>query len=169
MMSVLTRRTVLVLALALAAGVAQARELKPYTTASLDAIRAQHAGRPFVLAFWSIYCEPCREEMAEWKALRRRHPGVPVVLVSTDLPAERAAVTAFLARFDPGDVDTWMFADEFTERLRYSVDRSWRGELPRTYLYDAGHRPLAKSGRFDRRWIGEWLARQSPARSPRSH
>jgi hypothetical protein len=105
--------------------------------------------------------------MAEWKSLRSKHPGIPVLLVSTDAPADRATVVAFLSRYDPGPVQTWIFADEFAERVRYAVDRTWRGELPRTYLYDAAHRPEGRSGRFDRNWIESWLARQGAASRPR--
>lgn len=159
---------ILILALVLApvavAGAADAqRELRPFDAHSLAAIRKTYAGRPFVLAFWSIHCEPCREEMAQWKHLKQRHPALPIVLVATDTPAERTSVVAFLARYDPGPVETWMFADEFSERVRYAVDRSWRGELPRTYLFDAGHRYEARSGRYDPRWLEDWLAKQRKA------
>jgi thiol-disulfide isomerase/thioredoxin len=146
--------------LAAAAAAAAAHELRPFRAETVEAVRQAQAGKPFVLAFWSIYCEPCREEMADWRALRRRYPDLRIVLVSTDPPNERAAVTAFLARYDPGRVETWMFDDEFVERIRYAVDRTWRGELPRTYLFDAAHRAEARSGRLDRQWVEGWLARQ---------
>ncbi len=149
--------------LAHVAGAASSHDLRPFTSTSLDSIREARAGKPFVLAFWSIYCEPCREEMAEWKSIKRKYPAVPILLVSTDAPADRPTVIKFLSRYDPGRVETWVFADEFAERVRYGVDRTWRGELPRTYLFDAQHRAEARSGRFDRRWIENWLARQKPA------
>ena len=136
------------------------RELRPFDAKSPDAIRKAHAGKAFILALWSIHCEPCREEMAEWNALRRKHPQIPIVLVSSDVPAERAQVLEFLTRYDPGPVEAWMFADEFSERVRYAIDRNWRGELPRTYLFDARHRADVRSGRLDKRWIDAWLARQ---------
>lgn len=143
------------------AGTASAAELRTFDANSLDAIRAAHAGKPFVLAFWSVNCEPCRAEMGLWKTLRGKYPGVPVVLVTTDPPEDRAAVAQFLARHSPGRVEQWAFADEFSERVRFAVDRSWRGELPRTYLFDASHRSLARSGIPDRRWIDDWFAQQT--------
>ena len=143
------------------AGAASAAELQPFDANSLDAIRAAHAGKPFVLAFWSVYCEPCRAEMGLWKAVRRKYPDLPVVLVATDPPADRAAVVKFLARHSPGRVDSWVFADEFSERVRFAVDRSWRGELPRTYFFDAAHRSIARSGVPERRWIDDWFSQQA--------
>lgn len=163
----------LALAAACGAGVgasalpAVAHELRPFRAESMEAIRQVHKGKAFVLAFWSIHCEPCRDEMAVWRDVGRRYPDLPVLLVSTDVPADRARAVAFLARYDPGPVQTWIFDDEFTERVRFAVDRSWRGELPRTYLYDAAHRAEARSGKLDERWLEGWLERAAKGRTRR--
>ena len=144
-----------------ASGAASGAELRAFDATSVDAIRAAHAGQPFVLAFWATQCAPCREEMALWKTLLRKHPGLKVVLVATDPPGQDDLIERFLARYDPGAVERWAFADEFSERLRYSVDRAWRGELPRTYFFEADHRAEARSGALDRSWIEAWISRQS--------
>jgi hypothetical protein len=135
--------------------------MRPFDAGSLNSIRAAHAGKSFVLAFWSVTCEPCRGEMKLWKSFRRKYPGVPVVLVSTDLPGERSAIADFLARYDPGPVEHWAYADEFTERIRYAVDPGWRGELPRTYFFNAAHERDAHSGRLDPRQTERWFSRQA--------
>ena len=142
---------------ALCASLAAHAELKPFTAKSLAAIRAQNAGRPFVLALWSLHCEPCRHEMAQWGPLAKRHPDVRIVLVSTDSTGDRPRVEKFLAQHDLSGVDAWVYADAFEERVRFSIDRGWRGELPRTYLFDARHKAQARSGPADVRWIEEWL------------
>lgn len=145
-----------------AAGAASpASTLRPFDANSMTAIRKVHAGKPFVLAFWSLYCEPCRDEMAVWNALRRKHPALPVLLVSTDAIAERAAIDEFFARYDAGAVERWIFADTFTERVRYAVDKRWRGELPRSYFFDAAHNAEIKSGRVDQAWVEDWLVRRN--------
>lgn len=131
--------------------------LRAFDADSMAAIRAQYAGRPFVLAFWSTTCEPCRKEMTLWRGLKLRYPQMPVVLVATEGPADQAAITAFLVRYNPGPVQHWMFADEFVERVRYSVDKGWRGELPRTYFFDAAHVATANSGLLDRRTVEQWF------------
>jgi hypothetical protein len=143
------------------AGHARAIELRDFDAASMDQIRAAHAGRPFVLAFWSVHCEPCRGEMAQWGPLRRRHPGVDIVLVATDRPSERKPMLEIMSRHDLRGVQTWAFADDFEERVRFAVDRSWRGELPRTYLFDSSHRAEVRSGPAELSWIEPWLARQT--------
>ena len=145
-------------AASLLTGAATADTFLPFDASSLAAIRSIHADKPFVLAFWSIHCEPCRDEMGHWNALRRKYPGTPIILVATDPPAERATMIRFLARFNPGTAEQWAFADEFVERVRYSVDPSWRGELPRAYFYDASHRAVARSGSLDMQWLERWFA-----------
>ena len=134
-------------------------ELLPFDATSLAALRKTHTGKPFVLAFWSVYCEPCRDEMAEWNAVKRKHPLLPIVLVSTDAPADRTLIDTFFAKYPPGPVQKWVFADAFSERVRYAVDKSWRGELPKSYFFDAAHRAEVKSGKVDRVWIEAWLAK----------
>ena len=134
--------------------------LLPFDAGTLSALRQTHAGRPFVLAFWSVYCEPCRDEMAEWDTIKRKFPSLPIELVATDAPADRALIDGFLAKYPPGSVQKWVFSDAFSERVRHAVDKSWRGELPRSYFYDAAHKPQVKSGKVDREWIAAWVNRQ---------
>lgn len=146
---------------------ATAGELRAFDAGSMRAIRSAHAGKPFVLAFWSTQCVACRQEMALWKSIVNSNPGLPVVLVATDEPGQDETIARFLARYDPGPVERWAFADEFAERVRYAVDRSWRGELPRAYFFDAEHRAEAHSGLIDQIWIQAWISRQAkPARKP---
>jgi hypothetical protein len=102
--------------------------------------------------------------MAHWGAWSRKHPAVRFVLVATDEAADRELAAAFLARQNLGRVETWAFADPYVERLRWSVDPKWRGELPRAYFYDAGHRAEARSGKLDAAWVEVWLSRQGAAR-----
>ena len=151
----------LCLALALAPAV-HAAEFRDFDARTPAALRSQYAGRPYILAFWSIHCEPCRDELAQWAPLQRRHPEVPIILVATDSPNERDVLSKLLSRYDLAGVQMWAYADEFDERVRFAVDRQWRGELPRTYLYDASHQAEARSGVAEPGWIEAWLARRKP-------
>ena len=140
---------------------ASANDLQPFDTGSLEQIRHANQGKPFILAFWSIDCGPCKEEMALLKSIHAKFPGVTIVLVSTDPPGAHAAVRKFLARYELGKIERWAFASEFGERLRYAVDRSWRGELPRSYLYDTAHRATGHSGLLDADTVIAWLKRET--------
>jgi thiol-disulfide isomerase/thioredoxin len=145
-------------AAAIGAASAPALELRTFNAGSLAAIKQAHAGRPFMVAFWSVSCEPCREEMMIVADLHRRFPQVPIVLVAADAPAHREAVARFLGGYKLGRIETWQFGEESMERLRYSVDKSWAGELPRSYFFNAAHEATAHSGVVDAKWLGDWLA-----------
>ena len=149
-----------------AAHASEPATLRDFDAKSLAAIRGANQGRPFVLALWSIHCEACLREMPQWAQLRRRYPGVRIVLVATDPRQERPQLRKFLDGQTLDGVQTWAFVDDFEERVRFAIDRSWRGELPRTYLFDASHRAEPRSGPADPKWIEPWLARQSTARRP---
>lgn len=152
------RRGFLALCLSAAAPRLGAGNLRAFGTTSFEMIRRANAGRPHVVAFWSVACAPCLEEMAVWRELRRRRPDVQLALVSTDGLPEAAAVEARLAELGPAGAQGWIFADERVERLRHSIDRGWRGELPRTYLFDARGEPEPVTGRVEMSFLERWLA-----------
>ncbi|HYE48294.1 MAG TPA: TlpA disulfide reductase family protein [Azospirillaceae bacterium] len=130
------KRTVLALAAALLlhAGPAAAGEAKPFVPGSWAEIRDAHAGKPLAVHLWSITCGPCLVELPAWNRFRRDHPGVAVVLVSTDRPEDAARARQVLTKAGLDDAESWTFADPFAARLRHELDPGWRGELPRTLL-----------------------------------
>lgn len=144
----------LCLLLALFAGMAHG-EIKPFESGSLARIRAARAGKPFILSFWSLECAHCPKELKTLGELKRRHPALDIVLVSTDTPADGAALEDFAQRSGLGRAEQWVFAGD-AQRLRYEVDRRWRGELPRTYFHDAGHRVEAHSGLVPAEALTRW-------------
>lgn len=135
--------------------------LKTFDSATLAQVRSAQAARPFVLVYWSVTCEPCRDELALLASLVRRYPSVRVLLVAADAPERRSAVRRTLAAFDLAGIELWQFGDEPAERIRYAVDRTWRGELPRTYLYDAQQRVTAFTGCVTPEEFEAWMASAS--------
>lgn len=137
---------------------ASAAELvvKPFDATSLNAIKAANSGRPFILAFWSLHCAPCKEDIPILRDFAAQHPEARVILVAADPPGQRPVVETYLARQDLKGFELWTFADEFIERVRFSVDRGWRGELPRTYLFDAAHQVTAKTGVVSPEELASW-------------
>jgi thiol-disulfide isomerase/thioredoxin len=150
----------LALALPLAAG---APDLAPFDAKSPAAIHRAYAGKPYVLAFWSVRCEPCVAEMGQWGELKKKYPGLAFVLVATDPPSDREAVNRILAKHPVTGIETFAFSDAFEERVRYAVDPKWRGELPRTYYFDASHKASAFSG-APMEWLEARLASGKAAR-----
>jgi thiol-disulfide isomerase/thioredoxin len=98
------------------------------------ALAASHAGKPYVLALWSVHCEPCRSELELLGEFTAAHPEIAIELVATDFLEDRPAAKAMLAEFELAGVRTWAFADDFAERIQ----------------------PTAISGRVDPDTLTEW-------------
>lgn len=133
---------------------------EPFGRGSWQAIRDAHAGRPLVVHLWSLTCAPCLAELPEWGELAARQPGLALVLISTDSPDRAPRMDMVLKRAGLGAVDNWAFADPFTERLRFEIDRTWRGELPRTLLVAPDGSVEILKGAAGTGPVTAWLARQ---------
>lgn len=131
--------------------------IKPFKQGSMKQIVAAHKDRPFILGLWSLTCTHCREELAMLGGLTKKYPGLDIVLISTDTPEESAAVAATLAQQGLGKAEAWVFADSFTERLRFEVDKKWHGELPRTYFFSAPNSAKAFTGKLDPQQVERWV------------
>ena len=136
---------------------AAANRPQPFVSGSQQQILAAHQGKPFILVLWSLSCVHCQEELAMFGALLKKYPGLDILFVSTDSPEQAEALTAALQRHGLGQAESWVFADNFTERLRHEIDRKWRGELPRTYFYGADNSVEAVSGKLDPAHAERWL------------
>lgn len=154
------RRLLLAALLALGSATVAAGELRPFKTDSLPAIQRQFAGRPFILTLWALTCHHCVKELQTLGRLARTERALPLVIVSTDTPDDAPELRAALKRHGLDRFDTWVFADAVPERLRYAIDPAWRGELPRSYLFDAAHRREAHSGLLNEAQLKDWLRRQ---------
>lgn len=153
------RRLLLGLAAALVfASSASAGGPASFTADSLAKIKAQYAGRPFILSLWSVnQCGYCIEELTLLGTLAKTHKDLPLVLVAADSPELAPAMQETLGRLGLGGMDSWVFDDPIPERLRHAIDPSWYGELPRTYLYDAQHRREAVVGVLSEKKLKLWL------------
>lgn len=132
-------------------------ELKAFLPGSLEQITADRQGRPFLLVLWSVDCPPCMKEFRQLQQLRHAFTDRSLVLVSTDGPEVTEEAQHILTSFELQDLDNWIFADNFPERLRYGIDPNWFGELPRAYFYDAAHQRSAKSGALSEASLQQWL------------
>lgn len=154
----LLRTFSLLVLLSLATLAAAVQPVRPFVAGSLAKIAGERQGKPFVLALWSVSCTHCPQELKALGELKKRHPRLDIVLVATDSPEEAPRTAELAARFGLGRVEQWVFADDMPERLRFEIDRRWRGELPRTHFYDREHRVEAVSGVVPARQLGAWVA-----------
>jgi len=116
-----------------------------------------HAGRPWIFALWSVYCEPCRHELVLLGEVKQRHPDLAIELVSTDFIDQRPIVLEVLADYRLDGVRSWSFDSDFAEPIRFAIDPDWRGELPRSYLHDGHGGVRAISGMLKPETLQVWL------------
>ena len=139
---------------------AQQDNFKPFTADSFAEIKASFAGQEFLLGLWSVDCPPCLVELDMMGELLTLNPDLPFVLISTDPIEERGAAAEFLEDFGLAGYESWMFADSFTERLRFTVDPAWYGELPRSYFFDSNHQQQSHSGIMTPELLESWFSRE---------
>jgi len=137
-----------------------AQEIKPFVRGSYQQIISARQGKPFVVNFWSLSCGYCMVELDMFKKLAGKYPKLDLVLVSTDTPDEEKALSAALVKMASRKTETWVFADSFSERLRFEVDKKWQGELPRTYFFDAKGKVNAISGKVEQKEVEQWIKEQ---------
>ena len=110
-------------------------ELKPFGRGSWSSVLRAHAGRPTLIHFWGVTCGPCKEELPQLGAFMRDHPDIDMVMISADLvPDLPAATKAMLQKSGLSAAENWIFGEAFVERLRFEIDPTWQGDIPRTML-----------------------------------
>jgi thiol-disulfide isomerase/thioredoxin len=157
----------LIAMIALPSATAGARDdIHAFGRGSWQQIREAHAGKPFIVHFWGVTCGPCRTEMPQWGQLLNERADLNLVTIDADLvPNAPTAVQAMLSESGLSTgAENWMFSDAFVERLRYEVDPSWQGEIPRTLLIAADGATTALEGTADFAQLAVWLDAQPHVR-----
>ncbi|MEQ1591716.1 MAG: redoxin domain-containing protein [Thiobacillaceae bacterium] len=138
-----------------------AAEPASFTADSLAKIEARYAGKPFILSLWSAnWCGHCITELTMLGKLLKTNKNLPLVLVATDGVEFSTPIEKTLHRLGLARVDSWVFDDDIPERLRNVIDPAWRGEIPRTYLYDKSHQRQSVAGVLDKTKLEAWLRQQ---------
>jgi len=145
--------------LALVSGAASATEFKPYGRGSFQELREQHAGRPFVVHFWSVTCPSCLAELPDWAKIAAERKALDIVFVNADPDNDRPRAQNRIDKAGLSNLVQYGFADDFVERLYFEADKNWRGELPFTALIGADGALLTVIGTIDDPLIADWLAR----------
>lgn len=147
--------------LAVAGSSAKEGEIRPFKRGSWQEIRQAHAGRPTVIHFWGLTCGPCRVEMPQWGKLLHERSDLNLVVIDADLiPNQLEDASAMLAKTGLAAAENWIFADPFTERLRFEIDPRWQGEIPRTVMIARDGKTTTIEGVADPMQIRAWLDQQ---------
>lgn len=113
---------------------------------------------PQLVVLWSVDCPPCYKELAMIEELLQQHPALPITLIATDDDESRyAEVEQLYTNIQGSQLKKAVFADSAGDSLRYRIDRSWLGELPRSYFVNDSGERLGISGLLSKDSVIEWL------------
>jgi hypothetical protein len=85
-------------------------------------------------------------------------------MISADLvPNLPGAARAMLEKAGLGSAENWIFDDGFVERLRFEIDPTWQGEIPRTLLIARDGTVTTIEGTAEIPDLEKWLAQQKVA------
>ncbi len=133
----------------------------PFTKNSFTEIKNQRQNKPFILIFWSESCSYCMKELALFGKLYKQYPDVELIIVATDPFLEDEIVIDVLNRSQLKLKQTWVFAEQFPEKIYYKVNKRWRGELPATHFFGRDNQEIRHMGIVKENELVEWLVKQS--------
>ncbi len=140
---------------------AESLTINPFIKGSFTEIKHQRKDKPFVLVFWSENCSYCMKELAMFGKLQQQYPDVELVTVATDSFLEEDIVIDVLKRSGLELAQTWVFAEQFPEKIYFDVNKRWRGELPVTHFFGRDQKETRHMGVVKEDELVEWLAEQS--------
>lgn len=132
---------------------------QPFEPGSLDRIVEKQNGKPFILLVWSLECEYCQASLKTLSQEKRKRKDLHVITLSTDSLDDPQTVALMQQKLAAHGMtrNAWAFGPAPAEQLRYALDPKWRGELPRSYWFNARGERTAYSGALtpaiiDRLW-----------------
>lgn len=132
------------LCLALSLGCASTRSVERVDDKQISAL-PQGKGWVQIVNFWATWCEPCVEEIPILIRIQQKFKGVEVIGVSMDEPENEASVKKFIATHKIPYRIVLRQGQDF-ERMVNSIDPSWIGALPATFIFKNGKRVYSKVG-----------------------
>jgi thiol-disulfide isomerase/thioredoxin len=108
--------------------------------------------RPLLVNFWATWCDPCRAEFPDLVKINNDYKdrGLDMALVSGDDISEiKAGVPKFLREMRAGMPAYLLNVPDMGLAIN-TVDRTWGGDLPATFIYDRDGKMVFKHfGRID--------------------
>ncbi len=128
---------------------------------SLAKIEAMHHGTPFVLMLWSLDCVYCPTSFATLAEAQKKR-GLKIVTIASDHLDDGDNARLIADKLDAFGMrrNAWAFGVSPPEQLRYAIDPKWRGEVPRSYWYDATGARSKHSGTITPDMIADFLQAQ---------
>ena len=112
--------------------------VSPIDAEELKGLLTQQREHPLLVNFWATFCDPCRDEFPDLVKIDKdyRPRSLEFVTVSLDDMSEiKNEVPKFLNSMN-ATMPAYLLNVSDPEPAINSVDRTWRGDLPATFLYN---------------------------------
>lgn len=134
----------------------KASEINSFDVGSYKQVLQQYKGRPFVLVLWSLDCAPCRKELVMLGKVKKSMPEIPLLLVVTDGADNKQAVEKILSTSLLHDADNRVIDLGHDAQIRFEIDPTWYGEVPRSYLFNRKHQRQTIQGVLEHGRLTTW-------------
>jgi len=84
-----------------------------------------------------------------------------VLIDSSPFGDDPAQVRGALQKDSLLNVENWLFADSFEEKLRYEIDPHWHGEMPYTLMIGRDGKTATVTGLMNFTQLNGWLDKQA--------
>jgi len=109
---------------------------------------------PTIIALWSSDCSHCKSNLKLFARMATTNPRLRLITIAVEpFSEELAAPLDHLGV--PGA--RYAYGAESPDALAHALDPKWRGELPRTLLFDGNGGKEAVSGVMDEHGVNRYL------------
>ncbi len=110
----------------------------PVKAFDLKQLVAGDKGKVVVMNFWATWCAPCVEEFPDLLRLRSAYAdrGLEIIFVSIDNPKKSLPQVNTFLKGKGVDFPTYIKEAGGDEAFINSIDSTWSGAIPATFIYD---------------------------------
>ena len=134
-----------------------AYDFMPFDMNTRQVIEKRYIDQPLIISFWSIDCPYCIDDLKKLGKALSKNANVKLITVCVDGKESAKKAERILSQANLPKHEKYQYAEVDEDRLRYNIDPSWYGELPRTYFYDAAHQVTPLSGKISNSFLDKWF------------
>ena len=132
-------------------------EFMPFEINTRNVIEKKYLNQPLIISFWSIDCPYCIDDLKKLGKALSKNKNVKLITVCVDGKESAKKAERILNLAHLPEHERYQYAEVDEDKLRYSIDPTWYGELPRTYFYDTAHQVTPLSGKISNSFLDAWL------------
>jgi thiol-disulfide isomerase/thioredoxin len=134
-----------------------AYEFMPFEINTKNVIEKKYLNQPLIISFWSIDCPYCIDDLKKLGKALSKNKNVKLITVCVHGKESAKKAERILNLAHLPEHERYQYAEVDEDKLRYSIDPTWYGELPRTYFYDTAHQVTPLSGKISNSFLDAWL------------